>query len=313
MMSTYRPFHRRWVEAGRRLNAMVYQLPRVFPPGRQNLAILVSNQGARTPFSVLAVKDLPDLNVWIDPTPAFPMYVYQAGDTEDSPASLFDGREGSDAHPEHNVSGHVLGLYRTLDSAIDKDDIFFYVYGVLHSRDYRTAFGADLKKSLPRIPQVRTAADFWTFAGAGRELAELHTEYEGVDPWPALRHAMAPGFDSEHADAYRVLKMKHPKVIDPATGKKVEDRTRIIYNEWITIEDVPERAYEYELGSRSAIAWVMEAWRVRTDKASGIVNDPNNWATEQDDPTYILDLVGRVVAVSMRTLEIIDELPVLDL
>lgn len=81
----------------------------------------------------------------------------------------------------------------------------------------------------------------------------------------------------------------------------------------ITIENIPERAYEYELGSRSAIAWVMEAWRVRTDKASGIVNDPNDWAIEHDDPTYILDLVGRVVTVSMRTLEIVDRLPELDL
>ena len=109
--------------------------------------------------------------------------------------------------------------------------------------------------------------------------------------------------------------MKHPKVADPLDpkGAKVEDRSRIIYNDWITIGAIPERAYDYELGSRSAIAWVMESNRVRTDKASGIRNDPNDWAIEHDDPTYILDLVGRVVTVSMRTLEIVDSLPPLDL
>lgn len=109
--------------------------------------------------------------------------------------------------------------------------------------------------------------------------------------------------------------MKHPKVVDPTDpdGRKIDDRTRIIYNDWITVGAIPERAHAYELGSRSAIAWVIEANRVRTDKASGIVNDPNDWAIEHDDPTYILDLVGRVVTVSIRTLEIVDSLPSLQL
>lgn len=126
-----------------------------------------------------------------------------------------------------------------------------------------------------------------------------------------LTYTHATGFDPAHPDAYRVLKMKHPKITDPLDpkGTKVEDRSRIIYNDWITIGAIPERAHDFELGSRSAIAWVMESNRVRTDKASGIRNDPNDWAIEHDDPTYILDLVGRVVTVSMRTLDIIDDLP----
>ncbi len=160
-----------------------------------------------------------------------------------------------------------------------------------------------------------TSEDFWAFSKAGRDLAHLHTEYESVEPWPALTYTHADAFDATHPDAYRVLKMKHPKVAAPhdPKGAKVEDRTRIIYNDWITIEGIPRRAYGYELGSRSAIAWVIESNRVRTDKASGIVNDPNDWATEHDDPTYILDLVGRVVTVSMRTLDIVESLPPLDL
>lgn len=136
-----------------------------------------------------------------------------------------------------------------------------------------------------------------------------------MEPWPDLTYTYADDFDPQHSDAYRVLKMKHPKVADPHRPKdaKVDDRSRIVYNDWITIGSIPERAYGYELGSRSALAWVMESNRVRTDKTSGIRNDPNDWAIEHDDPAYILDLVGRVVTVSMRTLDLVDSLPRLDL
>jgi predicted helicase len=309
MVATYRPFNRRWVEAGRALNSTVYQLPRVFPTGdAENLAIGVSTVGSRSDFSTFMVRDLPDLHLWVDDTPCLPRYVYEP-DSDPEEGTLFDGGAQHVGGRRHNVTEHALGLYRSLDPAVEKDDVFFYVYGILHSPDYRSAFAADLRKSLPRIPLVSAAEDFWAFAGAGRELARLHTEYEAVEPWPELERAFAAGFDDGHPDAYRVLKMKHPKVIDPATGAKVEDRGRIVYNDWITIEGIPERAYSYELGSRSAIGWVMDAWRVRTDRASGIVNDPNDWASERDDPTYILDLVGRVVTVSMRTLDLVEDLP----
>lgn len=313
MVATYRPFNRRWVEAGRSLNSTVYQLPRVYPSAsHENLAIGVSTVGSRSDFSAFMVKDLPDLHLWVDDTPCLPRYVYER-ETTTTAGTLFDSAPTDGTGRSHNITDHALSLYRELDPHIEKDDVFFYVYGVLHAPDYRREFAADLKKSLPRIPQVSASADFWAFATAGRELATLHTDYETIEPWPGLKRVHASGFRDDHPDAYRVLKMKHPKVTDPATGQKVEDRTRIVYNDWITICDIPERAYDYQLGSRSGIGWVMDAWRVRTDKASGIVNDPNDWAIEHDDPTYIVDLVGRVVTVSMRTLEIVDSLPPLEL
>lgn len=322
-IATYRPFNRRWVEAGRPLNSTVYQLPRTHPVEKaENLAIGVSTVGSRSGFTTFMVRDLPDLHLWVDDTPCFPQYVYDSPVTESAPAAAQDQPSLLDELPDtsedrpgrtHNVTDHALGLYRALDPAIERDDIFFYVYGILHSPDYRTAFAADLKKSLPRIPQVDSAKDFWSFSKAGRVLAHLHTEYETVEPCRDLTYTYAKGFDPDHPDAYRVVKMKHPKATDPATGKKVDDRTRIIYNDWITVGGIPERAYGYELGSRSAIGWVIESNRIKTDKASGIVNDPNDWATEHDDPTYILDLVGRVVTVSVRTLDIVESLPTLDL
>ncbi len=216
MVALYRPFHRRVATAGRLLNKEASQLHRIFPAAdSDNLAIAVSTVGARNQFSTLMTRDLPDVHLWIDDTPIFPQYVYdqQSQDEKREAAGLFDS-EGR----RHNVTSHALAVYQALDAAIDRDDIFFYVYGILHSPDYRNAYAADLKKSLPRIPQVPVAGDFWAFSKAGRELARLHTEYESVEPWPGLTYTYTTGFDPQHADAYRVFKMKHPKVtnqLDP--------------------------------------------------------------------------------------------------
>lgn len=314
MVATYRPFHRRWAEAGRKLNNTVGQMPRIYPNAEaENLTIAVSTVGARAAFSTYITRDLPDVHLWVDDTPTFPQWIYEVPAEGSRPDSLFHSpteQPGGTLQRHHNVTDYALELYQAMDPAIEKDDIFLYVYGILHSPDYREAYAADLKRSLPRIPQVPTAEDFWAFATAGSQLANLHTDYESVEPWAEVRHVYAKDFDSNHPDAYRVLKMKHPKVVDPTESKsKMEDRSRIIYNDWITIESIPLRAYAYEIGSRSAIGWVMESYRVRTDRASGIRNDPNDWVAEREEPTYILDLVGRVVTVSMRTLDIIDSLP----
>lgn len=311
MVGMYRPFHKRHVTAGRRLNKEAGRVDRIYPDaGAENLTIGCNGIGGSAAFTPFITKVIPDL-VLVGAGNAmqwFPRFTYEPGSGEESD-QLFAAQAGRSP----NVTDHALGQFRTLDPAIEKDDIFFYVYGILNSSDYRTTFASDLKKALPRIPQVTSAENFWAFASAGRELAHLHTEYEAVESWPTLTFTYSAGFDPGDPDAYRVVKMKHPKVTDPTTGKKVEDQTRIVFNDWITIGDIPERAYGYELGARSAIAWVIESNRVKTDTASGIVNDPNDWATEHDDPTYILDLVGRVVTVAMRTLDIVESLPRLDL
>lgn len=312
MVATYRPFHRRWAETGRRLNGSVSLLPRIFrSEAVECLAITVTMIGARSPFASLMVSDVPDLHVWPDGTACFQRSTFEAHPSDQpESASLFDsGGTGESSGRSHNITDYALGLYRELEPAIEKDDIFFYVYGILHSPDYRAAFAADLKKSLPRIPRVSLAEEFWAFSKAGRQLAALHTDYENVEVWQDLDIVTAEGFDPAAPDAYRVTRMKHPKAPD-GSG---DDRTRIRYNDHIVIENIPEVAYGYELGSRSAIGWVMDSWRIKTDKASGITNDPNDWAAEHDQPTYIVDLVGRVVTVSMKTLDIVEALPHLSL
>jgi predicted helicase len=212
-----------------------------------------------------------------------------------------------------NVTDTALARFRSAyGDTFTKDDIFVYVYGLLHSPDYRDRYAADLKKMLPRIPLV---VDAEPYVRAGRALMDLHLGYETVEPYPLDGLDVKPAGPGS-ADLYeyfRVEKMAFAKRRDPATNKLVADRSTIVYNSRITLAGIPADAYRYTLGSRSAIEWIMDRYRVRTDTASGIVNDPNDWSREVSDPRYIIDLLARIVTVSMRTVEIVDGLPALDI
>jgi predicted helicase len=196
-------------------------------------------------------------------------------------------------------------------SKVIKEDIFYYVYGVLHSPEYRSRFAADLKKMLPRIPLTKEAEDFWRFSQAGRELAQWHINYETVDPWPIVEHTAKFDFDSW--ELYKVQKMTFAR---PTTAQKEAglkwDKTQIIFNSQVTLRDIPLEAYDYVVNGKPAIEWVMERYQVTRDKDSGIVNDPNDWCKEHNQPRYIVDLIGRVVRVSMETIKIVRELPALN-
>ena len=159
---------------------------------------------------------------------------------------------------------------------ISKEDLFYYVYGILHSPDYRERFADNLSKELPRIPAVKKAVDFWTFSKAGRALADLHLNYETIEPYPLTIEAKGTLTGAD----YRVEKMKFTKKKDPETGKSVNDRSTVIYNGKITLKGIPEAAWDYVVNGKAALDWVMERQAVRTDKASGIVNDANDWAIE---------------------------------
>lgn len=193
---------------------------------------------------------------------------------------------------------------------ISKQDLFFYIYGILHSPAYRARYADNLSKELPRIPRVRRAEDFRAFSQAGRQLGHLHLNYERVDMYPAQIEKSGALSD----EGYRVEKMRFAKVKDPETGKSVNDRSTVIYNERITIKGIPEAAWAYEVNGKAALDWVMERQAVRTDKASGIVNDANDWAREtMGNPRYPLELFLRVVTVSLETQKIVAALPELDI
>lgn len=190
--------------------------------------------------------------------------------------------------------------------AISKDDLFYYVYGLLHSEDYRARFADNLSKQLPRIPAVKGAANFWAIVEAGRKLGDLHCDYEQAQPYPIAftrgDTSLVPPPDPERF--YRVEQMKF-------AGKRPNlDKTTVIYNANITLSGIPLEAYDYVVNGKPALEWVMERQCVKKDKASGIVNDANRYAIETvGDPAYPLTLFQRVITVSLETMKIVKALP----
>ncbi|KAB2907047.1 MAG: DEAD/DEAH box helicase [Ignavibacteriaceae bacterium] len=296
VQGVYRPFCKQSVYFNKHFNDMLYQMPRIFPKaGLENMVICVTGVGASKDFSALISSILPDLEV-ISKSQCFPLYTYEVTETSDD---LIDGLTGGYRKKE-NIPDTILADFRTAyaDAKISKEDIFYYVYGVLHSPEYKTRFTADLKKMLPRIP---FAGDFRAFSTAGRKLADWHLNYETVDPYPLKELSGKLGFDpKEH---YRVQKMTFGK-----SGGKL-DKTTIVYNSHVTMTGIPLEAYDYIVNGKPALEWIMERYAVTVDKDSGIRNDPNDWS---DDPQYIINLVKHIVWVSLETMKIVNALPALN-
>ncbi|NBC94688.1 hypothetical protein GT630_28600 [Burkholderia thailandensis] len=316
--SLYRPFAKQWLYFNRRLNDMVYQMPRIFPDATAgNLAIVTSGTGGRTAFTALMVNVIPSLHMAdIDGSQCFPLYLYsEPADeiTEVSPnAELFEAPTAATAHRERRDALTDEGLTHFQAAypgqAITKEDVFYYVYGLLHSPDYRERYGDTLRKELPRIPCVKTPADFWAFSKAGRKLADLHINYETVAMYPL--QIEGGGLLLTDND-YRVEKMRYGK------NGKDKDLTTLIYNDKITIKGIPLEAYEYVVNGKPALDWVVERQCVKVDdgkNGSGIVNDANDYAIEtMNNPRYPLELFQRVVTVSLETMKIVKSLPHLDI
>ena len=201
-----------------------------------------------------------------------------AGGSQNVPELLYDAM-GSFSAIRPEVLKKLPGL--------NQSNIMYYLYGVFHSPQYEKIYGRDLAKSFPRVPNLKNKQGFIQI---GRRLAELHLNYEHQPIWDSVKI-------EKTKSNYRVKKMKHPK-------KGVLDT--IIYNKSITIKNIPERAYDYVVNGRPAIEWIINQYQVKTDNKSGITDDPNDFS---DDPKYILNLLLSVITVSMRTLELIDELP----
>ena len=207
-----------------------------------------------------------------------------------------------------NITDEIHTIYReALGSDVSKEDIFHFVYGQLHDPGYRETYAADLKKMLPHIETPTDQDRFDQLVAAGKALMELHINYEDVDPWP-VDIQIKPTADPDDRETWRVTKLKWAKVRDPETKKLVDDRTTMIYNPQITITGIPLEADQYMLGSRSALAWIIDRYQIKKDKASGTVNDPNDWADEVDNPRYIVDLIGKVTRVAVETVRIVDSI-----
>lgn len=314
--SAYRPFQPQHGYFDRQLNDMVYKLPSMFPtPHHENVGIYQVGSGSAVPFSALMVKGLPDLHVTGAGSggQVFPRWTYEKAEPEDGTLDLASSSGEVDEYGYRrldNITDEILALYQAeIGSQVTKDDIFFYVYGLLHDPNYRETYAADLKKMLPHIPTPETQGRFEQLVAAGRALSRLHVDYEGVEPYP-VNLQVKPGADHDDPNTWRVTdkKMKWAKKKDPATGKNVDDVTKLIYSPKVTIAGIPEAADRYLIGSRSALAWIIDRYLVKADSASGIVNDPNDWCDEHDDPRYVVDLIAKVTTVAVETMKIVDSL-----
>ncbi|MDR1377652.1 MAG: DEAD/DEAH box helicase family protein [Synergistaceae bacterium] len=291
--AVYRPFCKHMVYFNKALNERTYQMPKLFPtPQQKNLVICVSGMGGVKQNTTLIINTIPDLNCLDAGTQCFPLYYYEK--RQHQQMTLFDANE-EDYIRRDGVTDFIFKQCRDrYGPKVTKEDIFYYVYGLLHSKDYREQFSEDLKKMLPRIPLVDKPADFWAFDKSGRALAELHLNYENQKPGYSI---VVTGETSED---FRVDKMRFIEK---------DDKTGIRYNSRVTITNIPFVAYDYVVNGKSVIEWIMERYQVTVDKASQIKNDPNDWAKEHNNPRYILDLLLSVIMVSIETVRIVEGLP----
>jgi len=290
----YRPFFKTNLYFDTKFIQRPYQQPKLFPNvDLPNFVICVSGIGGNKENSTIITNHTPDLNCLDAGCQCFPLYYYE--ERQKSSPTLFDEVAESEFIRKDGVSDFILERTKKMyGSRVSKEDVFYYVYGLLHSHEYRLRFANDLKKMLPRIPLVEESRDFWKFSKAGAELAELHINYEKVPPYNDL---IVTGAESGF---YQVVKMRFPQK---------DKKDKILYNSNITIGNIPAKAYEYVVNGKSAIEWIMERYQVTTHKESGIKNDPNDWADEVSNPRYILDLLLSIISVSIKTVEIVGSLP----
>ena len=369
-IALYRPFTKRWLYFNRRFNEMVYQMPRIFPDAAsENRVIMIKQRWAGEGQLALMFDRVAELQS-DGGSQCFPLYLYEKTDEQEEEESLFAKPKDSAAQPANSYTrrdgisdaglAHFQAAYpeKGEGDTITKEDLFYYIYGLLHSPDYRSRYADNLGKELPRIPAVKSFADFQAFSKAGRDLAHWHLNYETVacydgvtiqgsaglrarstppagntpdQPANAASTPASPRSGSSASNAptprsglggprsitaedYRVTKMKFAKTRDAETNKSIYDKTTVIYNDYVTIRHIPLEAYDYVVNGKPAIDWVMERQAVTTDKDSGITNDANLWATEtMNNPRYPLELLQRVITVSLETMKIVNNLPKLEI
>ena len=294
IISLYRPFQKGNLYYSNGMIESPGIFKQLFPTVKQkNLLICVSGVGGLD-FAVLitnAITDLAFVKTGNGGTQCFPLYYYEKREKVEQ--SLFD--DVTSEYIRHDgITDFIFNQARDLyGKNVTKEDIFYYVYGFLHLPKYRTEFAADLKKSLPRLFLVDEPKVFWQISKAGRDLADIHLNYE--------HQKVAEGVIIEgDCGNYTVQKMKFPKK---------DQKDTIIYNSDITIKNIPLKVYDYVVNGRSPVEWVMERYQVKIDKKSEIENNPNDWAMEHNQPRYILDLLLSVMTVSLKTQEIIANLP----
>src|SRR6266567_3293587 len=274
----YRPFTRKKLYFDDFWNEERYQQHLIFPiltAEGENCVIVVSDHGHRAPFSVLATNIIPELHLLAstDAFQCFPYYVY----TEDG------------SNRRENITDWALSQFQAkYGSEVTKWDIFHFVYAMMHHPQYRERYAENLRRDLPHIPLLHRKEAFLACVRIGKQLMDIHLHYEHANEYPLkwIENHDVPF-------SWRVEKMR----LTP-------DRTAVIVNEGLTLAGMPQECFQYRLGNRSALEWVIDQYQVSEDKRSEIASDPNNL----DDEEYIVRLVRKVVTVSVETVRLVNEL-----
>ena len=325
LTSIYRPFIKSWCFYKKDIINTTYQIPKIFPEdGLENLVIGVTRLGAKKGFSVLISNIITDLNTLEAGCQCFPMYLYEKishnyeeestndkdqfneeiNKLDSENITIVKSKSGKFYKKKYAITDYGLKHFTDFynDKLITKEDLFYYIYGILHSEKYKLKYADNLTKALPRIPRIDKLENFKKFEEAGRKLAKLHIDYENVAMYPVSYVKDIAGLKDK--DFY-VTKMKF---------LNKGDKSKIVYNSNITIENIPLEAYEYVVNGKAAIEWVMDRQDVSVHKDSNIENNANDWAIEtMDNPRYPLELLLRIITVSIETVKIIKTLSETDL
>jgi len=297
-LASYRPFVKNWFDHDVMINESSYQMPRIYPThDAKNLQICVAGIGVKKDFSCIITDEITDLN-FTTAGQCFPLYWYEDSSEKRSKMKV-ESIDGTTISTKKNdgISDFALKLAKDMyGNKVTKEDIFFYVYGFLHSPDYRNTFTDDLKMSLPKIEFVSNPEDFWTFSKAGRELAEIHLNYEKVKAPETIKFSGAIKIEDV---------LKEPNLCHITKMKVLPKERKVIFNQFLTIENIPEEAFEYIVNGKSAIEWIEDQYQYSKDNDSGIINDPNEYSGGK----YILNLLLSVIGVSVKTVEIVKALP----
>lgn len=306
VLSTYRPFTNQWLYYEKSLIERTYQMPRIFPNGTEdNKVIIINGIGALAGFSAFISNKIPNCDM-LEKSQCFPLYLYNNNNNNGSFA--YDTPEKTYA-----ISNEILKQFQQqLQHTINHEDVFYYIYGILHSPCYRKTFAALLKKDLPRIPLANNDTEFQAFAKAGRKLADLHLGFETGELYSKVqlllngRPTTLAELKTHPAELFMVEKMSFGK----NKNTKEKDLSIINYNKRISVYNIPPQAYNYRICSVPAIEWVMRRQTIKTEPKSGITKNANDYAIEtMQNPAYPLELLLRVIHISLKTQEIIAELP----
>ena len=299
----YRPFCKQWLyyNGTRELNEEISQAPKIFPDkNAKNIAICI-NGIVDKDFSCIIANKVSDLNLNSGGSQVFPLYCYDKKLHNNAQSSLFEtGQPNSnDYERKDNISGDFLNEIQQKynENTITKEDIFYYIYGILNNDNYKTAFADDLTKMLPRIPFIENFNDFVGISALGKELADIHLNYENIEPYNLIENIAEKGKDLPEEDLYKITKMRLSK-----------DKSVLTYNDYITLSGIPAESYDYVVNGKSPINWIIDRYQISQDKKSLIINDPNDLLKETGDYRYIINLIKKAATLCIQSVNIISKI-----